>query len=290
MAKYNKRSTENDETLSWKDRVSLNEDASRVKRIQLHASNVGLSADQNKEMFLAPYPGSNATLAAWYTALPSVATTLNVSSTSTDDDVAGTGARTVKIVGVSSTFDLVEEVVDLDGTNAVQTDGNFVRLIDFEVETCGSDGQPQGDIRVWHTNRTSHQMYALSGDTTQLADSRSSAGYAVVPRDYVGYLSDIRVSTDAQTPVIVSVYKKRIDMDGSLPAGSEYPMVKKIEKVCSDQDSYIGDANVLFEEGSEVFISKYASNDPGSKPVYVTACLNLIHKDFAKTLGYELLS
>ena len=288
--KYNKRSTENDVSLSMKDRVSLNEDASRVKRIQLHASNVGLSADQNKEMIIAPYPDTNTTLAGWYTALPSVATTLNVSSTSTDDDVAGTGARTVKIIGVSSTFELVEETVDLDGTNAVQTNGNYVRLVDFEVATCGSDGQPQGDIRVWHTNRTGHEMFTLSGDATQLADGRASAGYAFVPKDYVGYLSDIRVSTDAQTPVIVSIYKKRFDIDGSLPAGSEYPMLKKVEKVCSDQDSYIGEANVLFEEGSEIFISKYASNDPGSKPVYVTACLNLIHKDFAKTLGFELLS
>jgi hypothetical protein len=59
-----------------------------------------------------------------YTYLSS-ASTLYISSSSTDDDVAGTGARTATVFGLDANYDEVSVTVDLDGQNGVQLGSRF---------------------------------------------------------------------------------------------------------------------------------------------------------------------
>src|SRR6056300_1531819 len=81
----------------------------------------------------------------------STAVTVDVVSDDTNDDVAGTGARTLKIQGLDGSYNLAEETVDMDGTTTVTTTQTFLRVFRMSVETAGSSGNNVGNISVTYT-------------------------------------------------------------------------------------------------------------------------------------------
>lgn len=81
-------------------------------------------------------------------AYPAAATVMKVSSSSNDDDVAGTGARTVTVSGLDANYNEVSETVELDGQTAVLTTTEFIRVNRAFVVTAGSGGTAAGTIYV----------------------------------------------------------------------------------------------------------------------------------------------
>lgn len=71
-----------------------------------------------------------------------------VSSSSTADTSAGTGARTVLVIGLNGSYAYTEETVTLTGQTAVNTTTSFWRIIEVRVLTAGSGGTNAGDIYV----------------------------------------------------------------------------------------------------------------------------------------------
>ena len=80
---------------------------------------------------------------------PNAARTHAIVSTSTDDAAAGTGMQTVKIYGLTS-WDTKEtsETVTLDGTDAVNTDNDYVIIHRMHGVTWGTGGQNVGIIKA----------------------------------------------------------------------------------------------------------------------------------------------
>jgi hypothetical protein len=81
-------------------------------------------------------------------AYPAAATVMKVSSSSNDDDVAGTGARTVTVSGLDANYNEVSETVELDGQTEVLTTTEFIRVNRAFVVTAGSGGTAAGTIYV----------------------------------------------------------------------------------------------------------------------------------------------
>src|SRR5210317_1793289 len=81
----------------------------------------------------------------------STAVTVDVVSDDTNDDVAGTGARTLRIQGLDGSYNLAEETVDMDGTTTVSTTQTFLRVFRMSVETAGTSGNNVGNISVTYT-------------------------------------------------------------------------------------------------------------------------------------------
>jgi hypothetical protein len=72
-------------------------------------------------------------------AWPQTASTLEVISLSGDDDVAGTGARKIKIVGLNASWEEIEEEVDTNGLLAsTPTTNSFLRVNDAYVTESGT--------------------------------------------------------------------------------------------------------------------------------------------------------
>jgi hypothetical protein len=65
--------------------------------------------------------------------------------------VVGTGARTLRIQGLDSSYNFAEETVDMDGTTTVTTTQTFLRVFRMSVETAGSTGNNEGTITVTYT-------------------------------------------------------------------------------------------------------------------------------------------
>ena len=93
------------------------------------------------------------------------AETMEVVSTSLDDTSAGTGARTIQILGLDDNFEELNESVTLNGTTPVTTTNSFRRVFRAIVVTDGNEsatsGANQGDISITSSTSTILQAKIL---------------------------------------------------------------------------------------------------------------------------------
>jgi hypothetical protein len=83
-------------------------------------------------------------------ARPSVASVLTVSSTSTADDSAGTGVRSIIVQGLLADYTRKTNLVIMDGTTPVSTTDAFIRVQRVGAFETGSTGRAVGTITVSH--------------------------------------------------------------------------------------------------------------------------------------------
>lgn len=96
-----------------------------------------------------------------YTGFPTgSAETITVVSTSTSDTAAGVGARTVRIIGLDTNYNMQTEDVTLNGTTQVVTVATWKRVRSVYVQTAGSTGWNVGTLTVRHTT-TSANIFSL---------------------------------------------------------------------------------------------------------------------------------
>ena len=84
-------------------------------------------------------------------AFPSTATAMKISSSSTDDDgtpTAGTGALTVRVIGLDANWLEVEQDVTLNGQAGVSIPTSLIRVYRAYVLTAGTGEVNAGDIWI----------------------------------------------------------------------------------------------------------------------------------------------
>ena len=108
---------------------------------------------------------------------------MSVSSSSTNDTIAGTGARIVLISGLDSNSDIFNETVEMNGTTEVTTVAAYTSILSIEVVETGSLGSNDGVIYVGSGTVTA------GVPATSYCAMRASTGSAetlsfTVPTDY----------------------------------------------------------------------------------------------------------
>jgi hypothetical protein len=126
----------------------------------------------------------------------SSATALYVSSSSTNDTIDGTGARTVKVSGLDSNYDEVSVTVDMDGQSGVSL-GTFIRVNRIEVLTAGSGGANAGNLHVGSEASPTIGVPATTYAYVTAGDNQTLMALWTVPRNYTAYVTqtDITVAT-----------------------------------------------------------------------------------------------
>jgi hypothetical protein len=84
-----------------------------------------------------------------YVYYPTIAVPVDLVSTSTADDVGGTGALQVEVEGLGENWEEQSETVILDGTGVVQLSLNYVRLFRAFVTEAGTGNVNAGTITVY---------------------------------------------------------------------------------------------------------------------------------------------
>ena len=146
---------------------------------------------------------------------PTVASVLDIVSTSADDDgsPAGTGARTVYIEGVDGDYNVVSETVTLNGTSNVSTVEEYLYINKFYVATAGSGGSNVGAITA-KLSSTLYDIIAVGYNT------RTTAHYCV-PAGYTGYMVTGLITTgQVSGSTSVTAYLKQHGPDGILRVGA----------------------------------------------------------------------
>lgn len=120
-------------------------------------------------------------------AYPSSASVMKVSSSSADDTAAGTGARTVVVIGLDSNYDEAEETVSLNGQTAVTTTTSFIRVFRAYVATAGSGETAAGDIYVGTGTVTAGVPATVYAKIVQ-GNNQTLMVVWTVPAGYTAYL------------------------------------------------------------------------------------------------------
>jgi hypothetical protein len=133
------------------------------------------------------------------------ATVLKVSSSSTDDTSAGTGARTVQLYGLDGDYNEINELVTLNGQTAVNTTQSFLRINRMVVRSAGSGGENAGVIYAGTgtiTTGVPANVYASVNGV--VGSNQSLMALWTVPAGYTAYLSqyDISNGTTSNTPAV----------------------------------------------------------------------------------------
>lgn len=151
---------------------------------------------------------------------PAAASVLKISSTSTDDTSAGTGARTVVISGLDGNFNTVTETVILNGQTAVNTTNSYLYVNQFYVATLGSGTANAGDINAGTGTVTSGVPAVLYDMIATGFNQRTTAHYCV-PAGYTGYMvKGVITAGQATGSTSVTAFLKQHGSDDILRVGA----------------------------------------------------------------------
>jgi len=115
------------------------------------------------------------------------AAVMKVSSSSTDDTSAGTGARTVLVEGLDQNYVAISETVTLNGQTAVNTTKSYLRVQHITVLTAGSGGVNAGTIYVG-TGALVSGVPAVIHELAPAGFNTELSGVYTVPAGYTAYM------------------------------------------------------------------------------------------------------
>ena len=135
-------------------------------------------------------------------AFPASASVMKVSSGNANDTSAGTGARTVLVGGLDANYNVISEVVSLNGQTAVNTTNSFLRINDFYVVTAGSGNTAAGTLYVGTGSVTSGVPATVYSQIQTAYNAQSQAVYTV-PAGYTAYISSYTFTSNCATANVI---------------------------------------------------------------------------------------
>lgn len=183
--------------------------------------------------------------------LLATASTVEIASSSSNDDVDGTGARTILIKGLDSDYLPIEETVTLTGQTVVVTTNEWLRINSVEVVTAGSGGKNAGDIYVALDDTFSSGVPQTASKIIHViitGNSKTLSAFYTVPSGNRMFIRSIKVASGTAQIVTANVYVKGY--------GGVW---KKLN------------SNGLYQNQVELLNSKSAYKLPAKTDVYITA-------------------
>lgn len=148
---------------------------------------------------------------------PTVGQQFSVVSTSANDTAAGTGARTVIIHALDSSYNPIDVTITLNGlTPVLTTQTNLFRINGFHVTSIGTvNGTAAGTISVTNTAGTTTYATILPGSNT------AHQGIFTIPTGTNGYLNHWQASSGTAT----GTHFTRVQIRATMHSAVLYPGV-----------------------------------------------------------------
>lgn len=142
---------------------------------------------------------------------PASARILSIASTSANDTAAGTGMRSVLIVGLDEDFNSQNEIITMNGQTEVDTVNQYLRVNEIIIRDVGSTNINEGIIYVSDDTDTfvagvpQNRVYDIMG----AGEGLSKTGLYTVPGNQKVIMQRIIINTDADTnkPGIIKLYR-----------------------------------------------------------------------------------
>lgn len=117
---------------------------------------------------------------------PASALAMTIVSSSASDAAAGTGARTVTVVGLNASYVEIAQTITLNGTTAVNIPTALLRVYRAFVVTAGSGNTAAGTLTIANAGTTYAQI--------TLGDNQTLMAVYTVPAGYTLYLTSSNIS------------------------------------------------------------------------------------------------
>lgn len=134
---------------------------------------------------------------------PTAARIHNIESTDINDTAAGTGARTVLIIGINSLYERTTEIVTLNGVGPVPTVNSYYHIHLMQVNSSGTGNVNAGEISA--TAQTDGTLTCL----INTGEGQSESAIYLVPKGYTAYIMRIRArmnNATANSAATVALY------------------------------------------------------------------------------------
>jgi hypothetical protein len=195
---------------------------------------------------------------------PTSNTALEVVSSSVNDDIAGTGARTIYYEGLQNSggnLVVVSDVVELDGTTAVALPDQLIRLYRWYVASSGTyASQSAGSHAGTLTIRESGGGNTWSTiTTTGFPKAQSQIGAYTVPTGYTAYISKITYSVESDKEADILMFQR----EGVLNTSAPYNAMRLVTEINSAKgtSSVYYNTPLKFEEETDFgFLGKLKAN------------------------------
>ena len=134
---------------------------------------------------------------------PTTALSMNVSSSSANDDSGNTGAWNVTIYGLDAAYNMINETVVMNGQAAVPTMLKYFRINRMEVEHVGATESNVGRIYIG-TGAIVAGKPAVIYNEIRATFGRSSTATYTVPNGRTGYVFLFSTGTDSSKIIELS--------------------------------------------------------------------------------------
>jgi len=200
----------------------------------------------------------------------SSASVLTVSSSSTADTSAGTGARTVQLYGLDTGYNEIDEIVTLNGQTAVNTTNSFLRINRMIVRSAGTGEQNAGVVYAG-TGTVTSGVPANKYATVAVGDGQTLMALWTVPAGYTAYLYQTDISAACTTSN--KLLNVRIV---SRPFGEVFQIKDKFGmSVGGGTVTQVYQYPLKFEEKTDLEVR--AIGDAGSANIQVSAGLDILY-------------
>jgi hypothetical protein len=196
------------------------------------------------------------------------ATQLSISSSSTADTSAGTGARTVTLSGLDADYNEISETVTLNGQTAVTSTNSYLRIYRMVVRSAGSGGKNAGVIYAG-TGTVTAGVPANKYATIAIGDNQTLMALWTVPAGHTGYLlqTDVTVATTQNNKYCTVSLVAR-------PYGEVFQVKDRFVKAES-QTSLTYSVPLKFEEKTD--IEYRAIGDSAGADIAISAAFEIIY-------------
>ncbi len=126
---------------------------------------------------------------------PTTAAQLYVSSSSGDDANGGTGANSVKIIGLDANYNEVEEDITLTGQTQKITPPSWIRVYLMYITLAGSGGGAAGTIYLANSGASAGVPTGTVYASILLGAGQTEMAVYTVPAGYTLYLDDINFTS-----------------------------------------------------------------------------------------------
>lgn len=126
---------------------------------------------------------------------PTTAAQLYVSSSSGDDANGGTGANSVKIIGLDANYNEVEEDITLTGQTQKITQTSWIRVYRMFITLAGSGGGSAGTIYLANSGASAGVPTGTIYASILLGTGQTEMAVYTVPAGYTLYLDDINFTS-----------------------------------------------------------------------------------------------
>ncbi len=133
-----------------------------------------------------------------------------LSSTDANDTVSGTGARTVTIEGLDSSYVAISETLNLNGQTQVATTKQFIRVNRTYVATAGTNGTAAGTLYVATSGSSSGVPTGTTYANIPQGDNQSQMGVYTVPAghsffiDSTSFTAAVATATNSVTTKLMT--------------------------------------------------------------------------------------